>query len=365
MRIKKIEKKTNSRSYTLPGFLALVTIVSSCYLFPEVSASTLVVGHRGGDASSAPENTLICITESFSKGVWGHEIDVRTTADGDLVLMHDVTVDRTTNGTGAVTALSTSYIRGLDAGTWKGSAFAREAVPLLNEALVAIKSNGSRAYLDMKDGAASAVRSSVTAAAFDESKLTFLTFSDEQGIEFIAEFPQSETYRSMYGVAYGGSRTDSDLNRIASIGVVGVTIWHGQYTEQYLAAIHAAGLKVAIVGPSVASVSLLEDYLSSGVEELWLDDITSNIADYNNGNGVLDVDLPFKIVGLNVNGSSNQVTIEWNNVRVAHYQVESSSDLKGWAILTSNVAAKSGNTSSYIHEGGTQSHFYRVVTVDE
>jgi glycerophosphoryl diester phosphodiesterase len=76
----------------------------------------LLIAHRGG-AALAPENTLVAFRQAAER--WRAdmiEFDVRASADGRCVVMHDPTVDRTTNGTGAVGALTLSQLRALDAG---------------------------------------------------------------------------------------------------------------------------------------------------------------------------------------------------------------------------------------------------------
>ena len=71
-----------------------------------------VIGHRGG-TSQWPENTLFAFEHSIRKGVDVIETDVRASIDGELFLMHDSTVDRTTNGKGVVELLSSEFIRNL------------------------------------------------------------------------------------------------------------------------------------------------------------------------------------------------------------------------------------------------------------
>ena len=75
----------------------------------------LVVGHRG-NAVAAPENTLESFRQAIALGVDAIELDVRITSDGEVVVMHDAMVDRTTDGTGAVAALTLEAFRRLDAG---------------------------------------------------------------------------------------------------------------------------------------------------------------------------------------------------------------------------------------------------------
>jgi len=93
-----------------------------------------VAGHRG-DRSDAPENTMPAFQAAFASGLEFVETDVQLTADGHAVLLHDPTVDRTTDGTGAVAALTLAQVQGLDAGSWFGAEFAGTRVPQLGEFL--------------------------------------------------------------------------------------------------------------------------------------------------------------------------------------------------------------------------------------
>lgn len=105
---------------------------------PEPGAGRpLVVAHRGA-SGTAPENTLPAIDRALKAGADLIEIDVQLTADGQVVLMHDETVDRTTNGKGRVEEMTAEDIKKLDAGSWFGAEFAGTGVPLLGEALAHI-----------------------------------------------------------------------------------------------------------------------------------------------------------------------------------------------------------------------------------
>src|SRR3954452_18398025 len=88
----------------------------------------LVLGHRGASAY-APENTFAAFDLAVEMGADGIETDVRATRDGVLVLLHDETVDRTTDGTGVVAELNRAQVDALDAGSWFGVAYAGERVP--------------------------------------------------------------------------------------------------------------------------------------------------------------------------------------------------------------------------------------------
>jgi glycerophosphoryl diester phosphodiesterase len=92
------------------------------------------VAHRGY-SSVAPENTLPALAGAVLAGATVVEFDVRTTADGVPVVIHDRTVDRTTSGSGQVWDLMLDEVRSLDAGGWFSPAFAGVRVPLLAEVL--------------------------------------------------------------------------------------------------------------------------------------------------------------------------------------------------------------------------------------
>jgi glycerophosphoryl diester phosphodiesterase len=108
-----------------------------------------VIGHRGFGKSHTPqiENTLFAIEEALKKGVSAIEFDVQLTADGEVVLMHDPMVDRTTNGTGCVSEMSYEQIARLSMKDESGSilhgrpdvVFPNLKVPKLRDALILIK----------------------------------------------------------------------------------------------------------------------------------------------------------------------------------------------------------------------------------
>lgn len=97
----------------------------------------VVFAHRG-DLAHAPENTLPSFTQALQKGADGVELDAKLTSDGQVVVIHDPTVDRTTDGTGRVASLSMDEIRSLDAGAWFDKKFNSTRVPLLEEVFEAV-----------------------------------------------------------------------------------------------------------------------------------------------------------------------------------------------------------------------------------
>lgn len=107
-----------------------------------------VFAHRGA-RRVAPENTLPAFARALAMGVAGIELDVHCTADGHLVVIHDFSVDKTTDGHGAVAAMTAAAVRRLDAGSHFAAAFAGVQVPFLDEVLDLV-GNRCRVNIEIK-----------------------------------------------------------------------------------------------------------------------------------------------------------------------------------------------------------------------
>lgn len=144
---------------------------------PYLAGAPLLIAHRGGSAL-APENTL----EAFGQAAdwWGAdilEIDVQPTRDGEVVVLHDPTVDRTTDGSGSPTEFTLAEIRSLDAGyryspdggasfPWRGRGV---RIPTLAEVLESFPAH--RINVEIKDARAAAEAREVVAAAHAERRV--------------------------------------------------------------------------------------------------------------------------------------------------------------------------------------------------
>ncbi len=113
----------------------------------------LIIAHRGA-SGNAPENTLAAFRKAVALGATFIETDLQLSRDARFVAIHDATVNRTTNGHGAVHDMTLADLRKLDAGSWFGSEFAGERIPTLEEILEFSKKNDVVFYLEIKPGAA-------------------------------------------------------------------------------------------------------------------------------------------------------------------------------------------------------------------
>jgi len=106
----------------------------------------LIFAHRGSSAY-APENTLAAFNLAISQGAPAIELDAKLSADNQVVVIHDATVDRTTDGTGRVSQMSLPALRELDAGTPFSQAFRGEKIPTLAEVFETV---GKRAIINVE-----------------------------------------------------------------------------------------------------------------------------------------------------------------------------------------------------------------------
>jgi glycerophosphoryl diester phosphodiesterase len=114
-------------------------------------ARPLVIAHRGA-SSEAPENTLAAFSRGLEIGADGFEFDVHMSKDGELVVIHDETVARTTSGSGWVRDMTLSELKALDAGSWFDLRFKGEKIPTLRQVLELIADRSKLINIELKSG---------------------------------------------------------------------------------------------------------------------------------------------------------------------------------------------------------------------
>jgi glycerophosphoryl diester phosphodiesterase len=178
----------------------------------------LRIGHRGA-AGHAPENTLAAIQKGIALGIDFAEIDVRRTADGVLVVLHDETVNRTTDGKGRVDRLSLQDVKKFDAGNG-------EQIPTLEEVLrITAGRAGLMLELKVKGLAQQAVeavrgagfRDPVIYASFLHDELTHVQAVDPGAslMMLFGRLPQAPVARAIeHGPSHVGLRHDTATRRL-------------------------------------------------------------------------------------------------------------------------------------------------------
>jgi len=110
----------------------------------------VIIAHRGASAD-APENTIAAFELALEQGADGIELDVHLSADGHPVVIHDFTLERTTNGSGPVSAQRVRDLKRLDAGGWRERRFLGQRVQTLQEVLERFRDR-ARFWIELKAG---------------------------------------------------------------------------------------------------------------------------------------------------------------------------------------------------------------------
>ena len=140
----------------------------------------IIVGHRGGFDASLPENSISMFDFTFSqvnRKPVGIEFDIRKSASGSLCLMHDSTIDRTTNGSGSVSRLTDDYLKSLYLKDKNGK-LTKEKIPLFTDVLRHFKGKNIILMLDIKGNIIPEVINAVKQIEM-ESQCILLTFNQK------------------------------------------------------------------------------------------------------------------------------------------------------------------------------------------
>lgn len=204
-----------------PGRARIIATVGSVHgystvtVFPAVDTGIVIAAHRGF-RSTFPENTLVAINGALELGAEAVEVDVRLTSDGVPILMHDRTVDRTTNGIGVVQFLTFVQIRKFDACSKFGSAWTPCSVPTLAEALETARGRGLL-IIHLKDSYTNAGLSSVVSVVKGDGMLQQVVLASEN-------YQMLVVLRQIDGAVPLGLFTDAQIPNIAEIEVLGRTV---------------------------------------------------------------------------------------------------------------------------------------------
>jgi glycerophosphoryl diester phosphodiesterase len=185
-----------------------------------------IIAHRGSSADR-PENTLASTLRAIEAGATAVEVDVRTTRDGHLVLSHDATLDRTTDGTGPISEKTLEQIRRLDAGSWFDKRYAAERMPTLDEVLAVCRGKID-VLLDLKEtGDDYAGRVADVVKKHGEPSRTIV------GVRSVE---QAELFRKLLPQArrIGLIATPAEIERYAATGVESIRLWPKWLTDDTL-----------------------------------------------------------------------------------------------------------------------------------
>jgi glycerophosphoryl diester phosphodiesterase len=199
----------------------------------------VVIGHRAG-AAIAPENTLAAIRNAIELRADYVELDIRTTKDGEFVIMHDSTVDRTTSGHGAVKDLTLAEIKGLGNKNRFDKRYDGEHVPTFDEALAMCRGKVNL-YLDHKDADTAALVKLLRKNGMDRNTLVY---NGPDGIKawkrLAPDIPVMPSLPKSYRRPGGIALFEADCHTEALDGHI------SEWTTELIADAHAKGVKVYV-----------------------------------------------------------------------------------------------------------------------
>ena len=227
------------------------------------------IAHRGA-SRIAPENTLAAFKEAIEIGVDAVELDLQGTADEQVVVIHDASLDRTTDQSGQIKEASLETIKQADAGTWFDPKFAGESVPTLAEALVSIADNAI-ALLEIKD------------VSITKSVVRIVQNMDMVEQSVIISFHSSaiQTVRSLEprlptGYIIGSKENIEPIQLCQQLGLLGsslLNVDHRLVTEDFIYEIRRRGITLWCW--TVDDINRMRE-----LQELGIQGITSNRPEY-------------------------------------------------------------------------------------
>ena len=228
-----------------------------------------LVAHRGG-GKLAPENTLAGMRTAHEHGFAAVEFDVKLSADGVAMLMHDDTLARTTNGSGLFRDFTAARLAALDAGAWKGARFEGEPIPRFDAVMHYLASHRMLANVEIKPcegreaetGGAVALLSELLAADhIHKPLLTSFSVPALRAATIAAPSLPSALLVERY------AKSDDDV--LAELGCVALNCAWEAVEPSMLAHLHARGLHV--MAYTVNDVAVAEQLFALGVDGIFTD----------------------------------------------------------------------------------------------
>ncbi len=203
-----------------------------------------VIGHRGA-CGHAPENTLASILQASELGVTWVEFDVKLSADGKVIVFHDDTLERTTDGQGPLTDVSLAELSLLDAGGWFDEAFRGEPVPTLEDAITILAALGLSANIEIKPSEGREVETAeavcrVLSEHWPESMQPPLISSFKDACLMVCCEQLNHIERALLVLEL----PDDWQARVEATGSSAIHVWYEPLTQDQVQAIIAAGYPV-------------------------------------------------------------------------------------------------------------------------
>ena len=224
-----------------------------------------VIAHRGA-SGGAPENTLAAFQRAVELGAQFIETDLHLTRDARFVAIHDATLERTTNGRGAVQEASLAELRELDAGHWFDRQYMGERIPTLEEILNFSREHDVVFYLEIKFDSAWGMHHALVAAlqnAQNTARTVVISF-DPSVLVALRRIDPSV----MIGLLFEDAKTDV-VKTAVDVGARQICPRSAMVTPELVAAAHGADLHVATW--TVNKADEMRNMIAAGVDGIMTD----------------------------------------------------------------------------------------------
>jgi glycerophosphoryl diester phosphodiesterase len=230
-----------------------------------------IFAHRGG-GKLAPENTLAAIAVGQSLGFSAHEFDVKLSKDGVAILLHDATLERTTNGKGRAADLTFADLEKLDAGEWYSEAFIGEHVPSFERAAHLLRSKDTMANVEIKPTPGSERETGLKVAA---DAREFWKGAAVQPIlssfSFDALMAAKEAAPALWRGWLVDEIKDEDWGRLKTLGAVSLHTNQKKIRAEDVKRLKSEGYRVMLY--TVNEVETAERLFDMGVDGLFTDNL--------------------------------------------------------------------------------------------
>ncbi|HSN22524.1 MAG TPA: glycerophosphodiester phosphodiesterase [Usitatibacter sp.] len=230
-----------------------------------------IFAHRGG-GSLAPENTLAAFRLGQSLGYAAHEFDVKLSKEGVAILLHDPTLERTTNGQGRAADLTWEALRKLDAGSWHSDEFRGEPLATFEEVAQLLRSKGTLANVEIKPTPGleretgervARLAAQLWAGAGVPPLLSSFSFEALMSAKAVAPQLPRGWLASRF--------SEEDWDRMAALEAVSVHTNHTKLEPANIPRLHAKGYRV--LAYTVNDASAAERLFAAGVDGLFTDNL--------------------------------------------------------------------------------------------
>lgn len=234
-------------------------------------AKTLVIGHRG-NSRFEPENTMAAFRSAIEMGADGIEVDLRLTADEQIVMIHDATVDRTTDGSGSVNSMTVAELKELDAGNG-------ERIPTFVETLELVKGTGLVIIMDQKDNELGKyIREALDVVGGMDDQVVASCWSDVQVADMVEYLPRSAKQR----LGSAPFLRESNEYFMDAIGkqISSFSLSYATVSDDFL--LDAQRHLMPVAGWTVNNEGDMRDMVTRGFSAILTDDVPLAISVVNN-----------------------------------------------------------------------------------